>query len=241
LESTTTVIESQLDWLTCSAPCPQDTRALAHLAEFWMNQEREAGGRVRPFRLSGYVGEQCGRVRYGERDGRCLVQLSGDLAETRFDTLYPLSDHQSRIDLAVTVRDPLGFEAWPERNYEEAYERRVHDVRASLPVLVQNGDGGSTFYLGDRVSDFYLRVYNKEAECRIVHDEAGAEHYRACVRYELEVKGVNAPRWAKTLFNIPDRSDVVQALVWSFSDERGLSLPFRARRRPSDHPRLPEA
>jgi hypothetical protein len=239
LESTTTVIESQLDWLTVGTHAQDTTDLLRGMATDLVEMERDAGGRVRPFRLQGFIGWQCGRVRFGQREDRGLMQLSGDLAAQRFTHVMAVQDNVSRIDLAVTVRAPASYTAWPARNYSEAFLRRADDATAALPKLVEDGAGGSTFYLGDRSSDWFLRVYNKEAEQVAQHDRAGAQHYQACCRWELEVKGVNAPRVAKLLSDPHTRADDVQALLWSYCTEHGLTLPFRAWRRSGSGPGVP--
>lgn len=239
MESGSPVIESQLDWLTVGTHSVERTDVLRGLAELAVRCELREGGRVKPFRLQGYTGWQCGRVRFGQREAYGLVQLSGDLAAHRFDEVYRLADNVSRLDLAVTTRVVDEPSHYPAAHYAEARALRERHPRSALPQLVEDGDGGATCYLGHRTSDFYLRIYNKQAECLARHDAAGAAHYVDCVRYELEVKGANAPRWAQTVHDAEDRADVVQALVWSFCLQHGLQPPFRARRRPTVDTRVP--
>lgn len=241
MESTTTVIESQPDWLTVGTQGAERTDALRRAAESWIREEQDAGGRVRPFRLLGNSGYQCGRVRFGQREEHGLLQLSGDLARERWDHALALADRVSRLDLAVTVHLESGPSVYPASHYAEALAFRERFPRAVLPKLVQDGDGGSTLYLGKRESNFMLRVYNKEAEQRAQHDQAGAEHYAGCLRYELEIKGDDASRWAEEVSLSTDRANLIQGLIWQWCTGHGLILPFRVGRWPSAAPRLPSA
>lgn len=197
--------------------------ALRLSAHRLMAAEVLAGAKVRPFRLNGYQGTQADRVRYGERDDRGLIQLSGDLAEQYFRPMYGRADHISRIDLAVTVREPLrsyssGQEAYfaLKRFYEE------HPTSAR-PAAHHDGDGGWTTYLGDRTSDYFLRIYDKEAECKERDDTAGAERYKSAWRYELEVKGASAAGVAERMFDSPHPSGTVRGLVHNHMTAHGFT------------------
>lgn len=231
MDSSTTVIESQLDWLTVGTDGEEHTTSLRRMAERWVATEQEGGARVKPFRLLGNIGWQAGRVRFGQRDSHGLLQLSGDLAEQHVNALHLLADHVSRVDLAVTCHIPTAHNLYPELHYAQALARRQKDPTTALPKLVQDGNGGSTFYLGERTSNFFLRVYDKEAECRARQDSPGEDHYHGCTRYELEVKGPDAERWTRGLVVSAERSASVQRWVWEWCVNHGLELPFcRCRR-----------
>ncbi len=174
----------------------------------------------------GYAGWSAGRVRYGERGTASLIQLSGDLAAEHLTTVRTLQDSLTRLDLAVTVRfDPPAGDLGPDL-YSDVLAFRDQNPRAARPRLVQDGDGGATCYVGERESPYFLRVYNKEAERRNAHDEPGAFHYRACWRFELEVKGPPAPGLAKLTDEAADRARYIQQFIGSYLDAHGMRLPF---------------
>jgi DNA relaxase NicK len=225
-ECTATVIESQLDWLTLAVHSREKTDLLRDHAERWAKREVDSGNRVAPFRLNGYIGWKAGRVRYGERENAGLVQLSGDLAAQHFDTLYPIRDNISRLDVAVTVRaDPPQPEHGRE-SYLAAVAHRDASPRSARPSQHGDGDGGWTTYIGDRTSDYYFRLYDKEAEQRGERNDAGAERYRACWRYELECKGLSTPALALSLAGAADRPALCQGLVHNYACAHGIEPIF---------------
>jgi hypothetical protein len=69
-------------------------------------------------------------------------------------------------------------------------------------------------------------VYNKEAEEIASHDAEGAEHYKHCVRYELELKGEAARFCAFDLAIDEARSETIQATVHTYCTEHGLTPRF---------------
>lgn len=222
MESTPVVIESQLDWLTCSVEGTDKQERLRLSAHRLMAAEVVVGARVTPFRLNGYQGTQAGRVRFGERDDRALIQLSGDLAEFHFRPMHERADHISRLDLAVTVRYPVYQPAIGAAAYQDACQWRAGRSHSALPKLVEDGDGGTTFYLGDRTSDLFLRVYNKQAECQAHDDQDAVNRYHNCWRYELEVKGVTAPGVAERVFDSPAPSATIRALLHNHLVAHGI-------------------
>jgi len=226
MQSSTTVLESQLDWLTASFHTRESADHAKADCDRWARSEVADGAQVKPFRLSGYEGWTAGRVRFGQRLGGALVQLSGDLAERHVAQLAARATNVSRVDLAVTVRLDPPRPDLARVHFDDALQyRKVHPASAR-PLLTQDGDGGATLYLGGRASNWYLRVYNKGAECLENHDLPGAEHYADCWRYELEVKGPDALRQADLYPAIVDRPGYVQAYVHQWAENHGLVPAF---------------
>lgn len=226
MDHTATVIESQPDWLTAACHHTANAEALRRLAEHLAAGEAAIGQRRRPFRLMGYGGYSQGRVRYGERGTASLIQLSGDLADRHLTSVRALQDSLTRLDLAVTCRFDPPTSRLAADLYGDATAFRAVNPRSARPELVQDGDGGSTCYVGDRASPYLLRAYNKEAERQAAKDEPGAFHYRSCWRFELEVKGQPAPDLARQTDEAPDRPAFIQRFIGSYLDAHGLRLPF---------------
>lgn len=226
MQTSTTVLESQLDWLTTAVHSEKKAAAWSRLARVWTVAEESDGNRRSPFRLGDYAGYICGRVRFGSRDAAALFQLSGDLAARHFDLLWIKHDTLTRVDIAVTVQlagyDPIIAAA----AYADATAYRVVHPRAAMASLVQDGDGGSTCYLGRRASDLYCRIYNKEAECRGRSDAEGAAHYARCWRYELELKGGAAHQFAEALSTKPVKSYYIQSTLYEYLVKHGIEPLF---------------
>lgn len=232
-EYTATVTESQLDWLTLSTHSRTTTDLLRSYCERWVGREIDDGAKVHPFRLMGYVGWRAGRVRYGERENAGLVQLSGDLARQHFDTLYPVKATVSRLDVAVTARTLEADPGLGERAYGDAEAFHAEHVGSALPSCVKDADGGWTTYVGRRTSDYFLRIYNKEAEQKASGDLDHSDQYRASWRYELELKGPAAEAYALAYSRAGDRHAWCQNLVHDYASKHGIYPCF-----PSDGNRV---
>ena len=189
-ESTATIIESQVDWLTGAATGDDRGEALrAFGAELAVAEERD-GNKLTRFAVQSYQGQRCGRVAVGAAEGeRTLIQLSGDVAAKNLHAVLPLLDHLTRLDIAVTVRTDGHDSTVAENAWDMASWWFNDHPRSAAPWRIQHKTKGDTTYVGSRNSDKFLRVYNKEAECRQTRDRKGLERYINCWRYEVEVKG----------------------------------------------------
>jgi len=228
VDANATVIESQLDWLTCEVHTAKRNQELEALAAEWMRSTESGSNKVSAFRLNGYVGWHCGRVSYGTRQAAGLLQLSGDLAREHFDSLYPLVDHFSRIDLAVTTRVHMGHAYVGHQAYSDAMEHFDLHPKSALPWQVRDARGGMTVYLGDRSSDFFFRLYDKEAESTAAKDDVSLARYKGCWRAELELKGMAARQMAEPLYRAENRSYAVSDFVADYAKRHGIQPPFVA-------------
>jgi DNA relaxase NicK len=217
------VIESQLDWLTAG----YDAGPSADRAEAWaiarQAAEARAGERSLPFALMGFQGTTVGRVRFGRRGQLALLQLSGDLAERHADDVFGTADRISRLDLAVTVRLPHPDQFLGESTYAQACNHRAEHPAAALPWIVQDDDGGCTAYIGKRGGDRFLRVYNKEAECKARQDENERLHYERCWRYELQLGGKTASRTLDKLYGVINRADTIAGWMVTYCANHGVA------------------
>lgn len=224
--SSTTVIESQVDWLTCATHTDVKTHQLSKVVGRLVAEEARAKMRPRPFRLNGYEGYAVGRVRAGWRGSAGLVQLSGQMAEDNLAEMADLADSITRIDIAVTAQTAEANPHIGGNHYDEACNHYAQGPGRALPSRTTDAAGGYTVYVGHRTSDFFLRIYNKEAEQRADHDERGAERYHNCWRYELELKGLVAPSVALHCAATSDRPAYVQGYVYGYARAHGLEPVF---------------
>lgn len=223
MESTALITESQVDWLTGAVHTQEGQGWLRHKALELKTPKLESEYESRRFRLMGYEGWSCGPIRYGERGSAGLLQLSGNTAEQEFAAIYPFLDNVSRLDVAVTARHSPADPTLGELHYNEAIAYRDVNPKSARPEAHQNGDGGYTCYIGGRASDWFCRIYNKQAEREDAKDEAGAEHYKGAWRYELELKGLAGKQVAETLYNVDQRAAAVQALVYGYCASHGVA------------------
>lgn len=227
MEYSTRVLESQLDWLTLAVHSERKNLELEHVAsDLARDSEARTNDRV-PFRLNGYVGWRCGRVRYGTRRAAGLVQLSGDLAQIHFRQLYPLHDSLTRLDLAVTARTPRHDGILGQSHYWSACDWKLIHPQAALPSAIQDQAGGWTTYLGHRACDWFLRIYDKQRECESQHDDEGAVAYENCWRYELETKGRAASVVAQALNGTTDDRQWIRSFVHGYCTSHGILPPWQ--------------
>ncbi len=226
MHSTNTVIESQVDWLTCAVHTGRAADELSHYARMLAHTSEADAERDVPFRLKGYEGWQRGRVRFGARSGAALIQLSGDLAARELDTLEPIADSISRVDIACTVRMGQRDNGVGEAAYYWASQWYHDHPNAARPEAHRDADGGYTCYVGKRSSDMFLRIYNKEAES--ADDADLAARYERCWRYELEVKGGTARKLAAALVETEgdQRAADVQAMLHEYVSRHGMEPAF---------------
>lgn len=221
------VIESQVDWLTCSAHGKEAADRLLLCAKGLAKEEQQKGNKPRHFNLMGYGGTHCGAIEYGQRDeASTLVRAIGNVASAQLDVLLSLADRVTRIDLATTWRaeppDPhLGRNA-----YSLAMMHFNAHPKSAIPSRIEDGAGGSTTYIGNRESDYFLRVYNKEAESIAKRDPEGAERYRSCWRFELEIKATAAQAMADRLVFEDQIPHYVQDYLHGYCTRHGVIPPF---------------
>ena len=223
------VIESQVDWLTCSAHSEDRSRQLSDLADDLLTGAEAAGNHRVGWRSMGYLGYHCGQIDWGRRDERqAILRVTGGSAHTHLRRVLEVSDYVSRLDVAVTWRaappDPhIGRNAY---SLADLWYRK--HPRAMQPSFHGDAAGGYTCYLGDRRSPYYARIYNKEAERASRQDDTLAQHYAGCWRYEVEAHDQRAVALASAVADSGQRADWIQEWLYQFFTTRGITTPFPA-------------
>jgi len=226
MQSSTGVLESQVDWVTVAYHGHEQTDILGDFANGLIAGEVAAGNDPRPFDVNGYVGWRVGRVRYGERAEAGLLQLSGQLAEDHLHDLVPYASTVTRLDLAVTLRlDPPDI-LYGTGQYAQFVDHYHATEGSALPWEVADADTGHTVYLGSRRSDAFYRLYNKEQQCRADADAEGLEVYRACWRHELELHDDAAKAVAVALLAEPARAPALSGYVGDYVRKHGGSVDW---------------
>ena len=227
----TTVLETALDWLTVSTRRPRVLSRWKHHAQRLFEREASEGNRSRPWHLNQYTGSACGRVRYGFTLDAMLLQLSGQLADDQFPYFWPDHDTITRLDIAVTYRTLEYDPDQAAEAYKQANAWRADRPRSAKPLLIRDGDGGSTCYLGSRASSRFGRIYNKHAEQLASGDTEGAQRYVNAWRVELELHDVDAQAVAMMLAETGDRASKIRYYLCHYLGTHGITCPFPASER----------
>ena len=221
MNGSTFVLEAAVDWLTCARHGRDGTDALQAVANALVAAEVVAGEDVAPFELHGYVGWRVGRVRYGERESAGLLQLSGQLAEDQAATLVPLADSVTRLDLALTVVPGWQEIPYGEEQYAAFCKYHGEHPRSALPWHTADAVGGFTGYLGQRTSDTFYRLYDKEQESINDADLIGSARYKGAWRHEIEYHDDAAGNVARATLAGDDRAQWISAHVAGYVQAHG--------------------
>lgn len=214
MDSTPVSIGASIDWLTVTNTNPQQFDGLLALGKLCLRHSIALGNAASDWRWKQYKGYHAEGVSFGERDDSVILQLSGCMAEEWATTAYNYATNCSRIDLAVTVQYAEQRKGIADGVYSQGNEWQ--DKRGQGPgfTLVTNSAGGSTCYVGARISDIYGRVYDKWAETR-------RAEYARCWRWEMECKGEVAKRCADSLIAHPARAGAIASTVHRYFARRG--------------------
>lgn len=221
-----TLLESQLDFLTCSSHSEKGAQELQQIAASLADDEGRLLNKLMPFRLQGYQGWKLGRVRFGMRGHGALLQLSGQLAEDWAKTALSAASTVTRCDLAATVRFDPAWTTYGQKVWSEARAHYTEHPRSAQPWRVENGAGGTTVYLGQRRSPIFFRIYDKWQESISEKDKTAAERYARCWRFELEAHDVAAKAYADLCISSAGRSHLVAGVVHKYLHDHGIDSPI---------------
>lgn len=212
--STATVVESQVDWLTCSAIDERGRDGLLDLGVELLAEQGKAN-KVKDFHLHGYTGSQAGHVKVGIGGDRVLLMLGGDPANEWFDFAVAHADNVSRIDLAVTVKLDQADKDVAKRGQQEYASNVQRGNRYPNACDLYDGTSGSTLYVGKRESAYFARLYDKGRQSKL-------DRYSNCWRYECEYKEDYARNVAAACGRATDRSAFCAGTVYSDWVKRGI-------------------
>lgn len=226
-EYTGVVIESQPDWLTVSAHGQAKARLLLELGVRLSKEEKARGNRPHKWRSMGYEGIACGRVTYGQRDTAATeLRLSGEAAAANLDVSTALADSITRLDLAVTWRSDRPVPDLGDQAAHDALTFKAIKPRAARPWAILGETGVETLYLGERASEYFFRLYNKEWQERKQMGASYDGRYDNCWRYELELKATVPHLILKKLLPLQDRAQWIRDYLHAYTVAHGLQPPF---------------
>jgi len=158
----------------------------------------------RPGRFLQYQGQKSEHMFYGvgiQRDTRHhLIHASGAIAQMFYEHCNVYENlHCSRIDLQKTIVKPSDYD--PLKLYEEIKHGPGNKRHTSLIL----SDTGSTVYMGNRSSDTFIRIYEKEIDDK------------QFLRLEIEVKGITAlDVWQNLVQSVMRETEIFDILTKRF-------------------------
>lgn len=175
-----TLVDWGVDYVTATCNEKSLARRIGTLAELWLASEQAAGNTVREWSGYGYFGLASGSVQFGSRADSVLVRVTGPSAQTKVGDVLRLATNVSRIDCQSTVR--LVDRSFKLAEYVERRARRVSraEPRPFAVRLLRDSMSGNTVYLGRRMSDRFIRIYDKGTESK---ESALEGCWRAEVQY----------------------------------------------------------
>lgn len=180
----------------------------------------------RPFYLHGYRGKQCGSVRVGLKDDKCLLMVTGPEAERVFAISRQVHVKYTRIDLQVTLEMESPVKSWAEDIYDAPNLREATE-RGKIHTSLVKSPTGTTLYLNKRTSPTYARMYDKSEEYMGVLGKFW--------RFEVEAKEDHSDRLGRILENLHEYETVALDYVTGWYGDRGICVPVG----PRDTVRLP--
>lgn len=175
-------------------------------------------------RRLGYEGLSIGGSFVGKRERDTVAIFSGERAKPAYPLLYRRDTHVSRVDVQVSFqyRTTTANVAQVARDAVERDNRKVSSARQRNATLIEDLRSGSTCYVGQKTSEQFARIYNKEAE-------SGKSEYARVWRYEVQLKNKLAVKLCEQLATgiyKPEAHAITFVKQWL--RHRGVSTPWKA-------------
>lgn len=208
-----------LDWLTCTASTDGSSEALWQCGERILTDNEAVGYVPTRWQAHGYRGWCSDGIRLGSRLSGSIVSMSGLKCRENWKQALSAAEHCSRIDVAVDVYLNPEVPSLTRDVYQTLFHKPPGNGRPAKRTLILNSDGGSTLYIGSRVSDRFARIYDKGIE----QQTAPAGNW---YRFELEVKGDSSHPFADQLLRIEDyKAALLGTVAHYFRERSALAIP----------------
>lgn len=212
------LVDHGVDWYTATCNDEKRVTILQDKSALLLMREHAMGNEKRVWSMYGYEGFKCGGIQFGSRHDGTIVRLSGPTAHDNWQPFFKLATNSSRLDLQATFRLKEDTSHAIAKHFRAAMRLyRLGKVRQTV-ALYRSTDQSATIYLGKRESDRFGRIYQKDRE-------SGLEHYRGCVRYELELKNELAHRTAGAVYSSSSPGQFIYATVRKYFGSAGIRLP----------------
>lgn len=203
------VTSADVDWITATAASKDSQTALWRVGERMLNRDQSEGENASRWHANGYEGWSNGRVSLGARPDGTILRLSGQKARYEWRECFRAAENVSRLDLAVDCELDSPVTTVSRDVYRNVGHVRPVNGRPPTRRLIVSGDGGSTAYVGSRVSEQFGRVYDKGIESKTL--PAGRWW-----RFEVEYKGAQSWAQSRALLQVDDHRVLCSATVASW-------------------------
>lgn len=221
LESTGTLVSLDCDYLTALSAEGRSKSPLHRLSTEMFRTQRDRGNDVRSWGMSGFSGWKCGDLELGVREDLFMVRMYSDAAAMNWRQILPLADKVTRIDLQATVRVDGSVGERLDTDRVAAIESSQGKKPKPIVQRIDDNRGGYTLYLGARTSNVFGREYNKFAKTKL-------DHYRSCLRYEVQFNSRLAGRVSNHLLSLASPKEAIAGYISRFFESRGVEprLPY---------------
>lgn len=211
------LIESGCDYITVTSKSTNPNNLLVQVARTIVEVEVKAGNVLSDWQALGYKGVRCGSASVGCGEQGTIARLSSGIARDYYHELLPYAENCSRFDLQSTVRCSIEPRKFVLKQFKSICAHEEKFKRPRSVKMIVSRTGAETLMMGSRQSDRYGRVYDKFAE-------SGLEHYRNCVRLEVEFKNNFAVANAAACANQQSAPAWVHSQVCTWMSKRGGAL-----------------
>lgn len=226
LSSSFSSVRAGIDWLSCSVPRGDTQSDLWLKATALIEEAREAGNRVKPWKLKSLQGVICDGTVRAFSPTHVFAQVTSERARAHAANLISSATHVSRIDLQVTAEGRPGANRSVARRAYRAVAPHRRGGRPISRTLLLGTNGAATCYLGSRSSDIFGRVYDKGVE-------SGWAEPGTIWRWELELKRDVANLNARELLQVEDLEEAVAGMVSAQLAQWNVSVPYKATSSPN--------
>jgi len=188
-------LEAGIDWFSATLPAGHSSAPALWLACYDLLEAQFAAGNKATDAIKlGYKGVQCGKIFVGESAQGILIVATSSAAVLAYEHLYIPEMHVSRLDIQVTVWNPLESDATGVLSEQNARDHKKRGGKGNNRQIkhIADDEGGYTLYIGSRSSTSFLRLYNKGVESK-------EEYYGGSWRYEVEMHNALATQVAEAL------------------------------------------
>lgn len=203
------VVDADVDWITCTAATKDAQEQLWNVGQHVLHRNELEGEHATRWHANGYEGWTNGSVSLGARPDGCILRISGEQARYEWRECFRAAENVSRLDLAVDCELDCPVTSVSRDIYRNVRHVRPPNGRPPTRRLIVSGDGGSTAYIGSRVSEQFGRVYDKGIESK---SAAAGKWWR----FEVEYKGSQAFAHSQRLTSTDDHRVLCCATVASW-------------------------
>ena len=209
------VKDAGVDWcsLTCKNPDFRDK--FEAIAVGLIHTQAGFGEKVQPWSFCGFEGLKTEGIAYGVQDTMAMMSLKSEVAWSNWKRCFELATNCSRIDLQVTVTTQENVPKLILAHHQEAVDHYTGWLRPPQIDLRLSNKNSPTLYLNQRTSARFARIYDKFNESKL-------DHYKGCIRYEVQFNGKNAMQMATTLASGGASSTLAAPRVLGFFNKAGI-------------------